>query len=60
MNLDEITITIFLKYFRVNIINTRVATRNKLKNNSANLVTSGLGPNVACLTQFGQPLIKII
>jgi hypothetical protein len=60
MNLEETRITIFLKYFGVNKINKRVATSNKLKNNYAYLVTSGLGPNVARLTQFAQPLIKII
>jgi hypothetical protein len=44
---DEIKITIFFKYFGENKIKKLAAISNKLKNNLAGLVTSGLGPDVA-------------
>jgi hypothetical protein len=44
---DEIRITICFKSFGVKKINELVATSNKLTNNFAGLITSGLGLDVA-------------
>jgi hypothetical protein len=44
---DEIRITIFFKSFAVRKINELAVTSNKLTNNFAGLITSGLGPDVA-------------
>jgi hypothetical protein len=45
---DEIRTTIFFKFFRVTKINKLVVTSNKLTNNFTGLVTSDVGPDLAC------------
>jgi hypothetical protein len=50
---DEIRSLIFYKSFGINKVNELVVTSNKLTNNFAGLVTSGLGPNVAS----GSPVL---
>jgi hypothetical protein len=39
---------ILLKFFRIRKTNQLVVYSNKLANNFADIVTSGLGPDVAC------------
>jgi hypothetical protein len=56
---EEIRITIF-KHFRMKKVNEFVVTSNKLTNNFAGLVTSGLGPDVARRPPVAPRWLKLI
>jgi hypothetical protein len=55
---DEIRITILFKTLGVKKVNLLVVTGKKLTNNFVDLVTSGLGPDVARRPPVGLSWIK--
>jgi hypothetical protein len=58
---DEIRIMIFFKSFGVQRTNDRIITSNKVTNNFAVLVTSGIGPDVARGSLIGlRSLMKMM
>jgi hypothetical protein len=55
---NKASITFFFKSFEVKKINKFVITSNKLTNNFAGLVTSGLGPDATRGRQFDHTAVE--